>query len=188
MGFGPVDGASWYGQWSPGALPTLTSPVCLLRLTVAADFKWSAQVCVQAIAPDGGPLRLATQYGVWGRPGGARSGSFNYYTPPCPARIRAASVATDLRMSAQAADYWSAATDLKWSAQDRPLRALRACNATALATDLRWSAQVCLQNTHMRLVPRALAKVMRLAVAADLKWSAQVCALPTQRHCGRDGE
>ena len=55
-------------------------PLCLLRLTFASDLNWSVQVCVQALAPDGGPLSLATQYGVEGRPGGPRSGSFNYYT------------------------------------------------------------------------------------------------------------
>ena len=54
-------------------------PVCILRLTLHA-----VQVCVQVLAPDGGLLSLATQYGVEGCPGGRRSRSFNYYPLPLP--------------------------------------------------------------------------------------------------------
>ena len=76
-------------------------PLCLSPLTLASDLNWSVPVCVQALARDGGPLRLTTQYGVEGCPGGARGGSFKYCTPPpIVVLARTAAGATDLGRSA----------------------------------------------------------------------------------------
>ena len=97
--------------------------MCLLRLTSHLT-REGLQVCVQALAPDGGPLSLATQYGVRGRPRGPRIGSLNYY-PPLAVLPRAARATACVGLKSTA-DYWANGQTFRGTALDLSLIALRA--------------------------------------------------------------